>query len=115
MYGKTVLLPFGENQRYDLVIEDKGRFLKVQCKTGRLHGDVVEFNSCSYHYGKAKNYRGEVDLFGVWCEDFRDRVWLVPVGKVGKYNGFLRLGQPKNKQSKKINWAKKYELGIVSL
>jgi hypothetical protein len=32
--GYTVLKPYGENQRYDLVIEDADRhFWRVQCKT----------------------------------------------------------------------------------
>jgi hypothetical protein len=31
--GFPVLIPFGENHRYDLVIEAGGRFLRVQCKT----------------------------------------------------------------------------------
>lgn len=34
--GKLVLLPFSENQRYDLVIDEGDRFVRVQCKTGRL-------------------------------------------------------------------------------
>ena len=36
LQGKTILLPLGDYQRYDLVIDDRGRFLRVQCKTGRL-------------------------------------------------------------------------------
>src|SRR5262249_30713483 len=31
--GFPVLLPFGDNQRYDMVVEVGGRFLRVQCKT----------------------------------------------------------------------------------
>ena len=34
--GYKVLVPFGVNQRYDLVIDAGDRFLRVQCKTGRL-------------------------------------------------------------------------------
>jgi hypothetical protein len=34
--GKAVLFPFGENTRYDLVIDEGGRFVRLQCKTGRL-------------------------------------------------------------------------------
>ncbi len=33
--GYSVLTPFGDNRRYDLVIEDAdGQFWRVQCKTG---------------------------------------------------------------------------------
>jgi len=34
--GYRVLLPFGHNHRYDLVLDVEGRFVRVQCKTGRL-------------------------------------------------------------------------------
>ena len=30
--GKEVLLPIGDKQKYDLVIEDNGKFFKIQCK-----------------------------------------------------------------------------------
>lgn len=32
----TVLRPYGDSQRYDLVVEQNERFFRVQCKTGRL-------------------------------------------------------------------------------
>ena len=34
--GYPVLLAFGVNQRFDLVLDMDGRFLRAQCKTGRL-------------------------------------------------------------------------------
>ena len=34
--GYGVLMPFGENTRYDLVIDRCGSLSRVQCKTGRL-------------------------------------------------------------------------------
>jgi hypothetical protein len=36
MAGLTVLLPFGDNTRYDLVFGPDVRFSRVQCKTGRF-------------------------------------------------------------------------------
>ncbi len=51
--GYTVLKPYGENQRYDLVIEDADRrFWRVQCKTAWLSKDqkTIHFNTCSNHY-----------------------------------------------------------------
>jgi PD-(D/E)XK endonuclease len=40
--GFAVLIPFGENTRYDLVIDDGYSLGRVQCKTGRL------FNGASH-------------------------------------------------------------------
>jgi PD-(D/E)XK endonuclease len=43
----TVLLPFGVNQRYDLVLDLDGHLVKAQCKTGRLRKGVVSFSTRS--------------------------------------------------------------------
>jgi len=32
--GEVVLLPFGNNQRYDMVVDRSGLLIKAQCKTG---------------------------------------------------------------------------------
>jgi hypothetical protein len=42
--GYGILVPFGENTRYDLVIDDGARLLRVQCKTGRLREGAVTFS-----------------------------------------------------------------------
>ncbi len=41
LQGKSVLAPLGDFQRYDLVIDEEGKFLRVQCKTGQLKNGVV--------------------------------------------------------------------------
>ena len=113
-----VLIPFGENQRYDLLIDDNGDFVRVQCKTGRLRNGVVLFNTCSITYHHPGNrgtrqymhhYRGAADVFGVYCRE-TGRVYVVPVEEVGVRNGFLRIAPPKNSQSKKVRWAKDFAL-----
>jgi hypothetical protein len=45
--GYSVLLPFGVNQRYDLVLDMGERLLRVQCKTGRRLGGTIEFSTVS--------------------------------------------------------------------
>ncbi len=48
--GRTVLLPFGNRHRYDLVIEDRhGHFQRVQCKSARLIKGAIRFNTSSVH------------------------------------------------------------------
>jgi hypothetical protein len=44
---KRLLEPLGDFLRYDLVIVDKGTFLRVQCKTGRLINGSIRFLTCS--------------------------------------------------------------------
>src|SRR4051812_39849756 len=90
--GRTVLLPFGERLRYDLLIDDGGHFHRVQCKTGRLRNGVVLFMASSVHWhrgGKRRGYKGECEFFGVYCRE-RDEVYLLPVDLVCGMEGSLR-------------------------
>jgi hypothetical protein len=45
--GLDIYLPFGENTRADLIIDDGGRLSRVQCKSGRLRDGAVRFSTCS--------------------------------------------------------------------
>jgi hypothetical protein len=45
--GYDVPMPFGENTRYDLVIDDGRELKRVQCKTGRLYGGAESMHSPS--------------------------------------------------------------------
>ena len=121
--GKQVLTPFVENVRYDLAIDEGDRFVRVQCKTGRLRKGVVIFAACSstYHHPAnqgtrvyAYNYRGEADVFGVYCPE-TDAVYLVPVDEVGLRRGSLRVEPTLNSQSKRIRWASGFELHPAGL
>lgn len=109
----SVLIPFGNGRRYDMVVDAEGRFLRIQCKTGRLRKGVIEFNSQSQdpknRSGRGVSYRGQIELFGVHCRD-TGKVYLVPVGDVGESHGFLRVEKPRNGQVKGIRLAEKYEV-----
>ena len=100
-----VLIPFGNGQRYDLVVDTGTQFMKVQCKSGSIRKGCIEFNTQSL----GKSYRGEVDTFGVYCAG-NDKIYLIPVGDVGERKGYLRLDPVKNNQTAKVRWAKSYEL-----
>src|SRR5437868_3907397 len=45
--GFDLSVPFGENTRYDLVIDDGKSLARVQCKTGRFRKGAVVWNVCS--------------------------------------------------------------------
>ena len=82
--GYAVFLPFGENTRSDLVIDDGAGLLRVQCKTGRLRAGAVRFSTCSSyaHHSHPRTHRrdylGQVDRFAVYCPD-TGSVYLVPM------------------------------------
>jgi hypothetical protein len=120
--GKSLLVPFGENQRYDLVIDEQGDFVRVQCKTGRVYRGVIWFPTCSSTYHHPNNqgkktykhaYAGQADVFGVYCPE-TDRVYIVPVSEVGSASATLRVNPPRNGQSKGIRWAHDFELKFQS-
>ena len=116
--GKSVLLPFGDNKRYDLVFEDEdGRFLRVQCKTGRIQKGVLCFPTCSIPSRSRtgcktvrKSYGGQAELFGVFCPD-NETVYVIPIKDLPPNTAFLRLERTKNNQQRGIRWAKDYEAG----
>lgn len=83
--GWTVLLPFGDIEPYDLVIDRGNGFEKVQVKNAHLNSDrkSITFNAYSLsgrtHNQIATDYIGKADLFGVYFPEL-DEVYLVPVG-----------------------------------
>jgi hypothetical protein len=73
-----VFLPaFGVNTRVDLVYEECGTLVRVQCKTSRVVGEVLIFRTCSNTKNEPREYVGEVDVFGVYSPA-RNLVYLVP-------------------------------------
>jgi hypothetical protein len=108
--GKRVYLPFfASDSRVDLVYEDDDGFHRAQCKTSRLLGDVISFCTCSNTKNVRKDYRDDVDVFGVYSPE-RDEVFLVPVSDVPARAGYLRLRPTRNGQQKGIRWARDYLL-----
>jgi hypothetical protein len=105
-----LLLPFGENHRYDIAIDLEGRFYRVQVKSGRVRRGVVEFNCFSSHTHRGgtscRRYIGETDFFGVYCAQL-NATYLVPVEDVG-VKGSLRFKACENAQRKKIRWGEPY-------
>jgi PD-(D/E)XK endonuclease len=115
--GLDILVPFGENMRYDLAIDDGSRLRRLQCKTGRLRKGAVVF-AVSSSYGHHRNpstarrdYRGQVDAFAVYCPETTG-VYLVPIADLAaRTQARLRVDRPRNNQTKAIRYAAEYEIG----
>lgn len=117
--GYPVSVPFGENTRYDLVIDDGDRLLRVQCKSGRVRNGAVTFKTASsyaHHPNPAKatrDYQGEIDLFAVYCPA-TEGVYLIPIEDVAtSWECLLRLEPARNGQRRRIRPAADYEIGRV--
>jgi hypothetical protein len=111
--GYQVLVPFGTNQRYDLVLDMNGEFIRAQCKTGRLRNGCVLFNTESVRTNTrgwlSRGYVGEADLFLVFCRE-AERIYAVPVDEAPESHALLRIDKSRNGQEKGIRWASDYEL-----
>ena len=109
--GYEVSIPFGENHRYDVIVDKDGVLSRVQIKSGRLRRGVIDYAACSSHFHrKGQNYRsyqGEVDYFGIYCKD-TDEVYLVPCADAPATRGSLRIDPTKQGQFKKVRWAHPY-------
>jgi hypothetical protein len=110
-HGHVVLTPFGDNQRYDLVVDVGGRFIRIQCKTARLIKGALQFSTCSSqsHRGRGKQgYKGQAELFGVYSPDL-DKVYFIGVDGVGDHGAHLRVDEPRNGQDRHVRYARDFE------
>ncbi len=111
--GYRVLMPFGTNQRYDMVLEIEGTFLRAQCKTGRLRSGCVVFRAQSIRSNSRqtliRDYKEDVDLIIVRCPD-PGGTYVVPIEDATRTQGTLRIDPTTNGQDKRVRWARDYEL-----
>ena len=113
--GYLVSVPFGENHRYDLVVDDGTRLLRVQVKTGRMFRGSIAFRCCSTHQHRrsgptaSRPYFGEVDFIAVYCRE-NGKIYMVPESEIVRTTAHLRLVPTINRQDRNIRWAERYEL-----
>jgi hypothetical protein len=105
----AVLLPFGEGQPYDFVVDlSSGAFLRVQCKTARAKGGCLLCNSRTTDHGRGRlPYLGLADVFGVFFPP-NDSVYLIPVCEALGFEIRLRLEPARNNQRRGIRLASDY-------
>jgi hypothetical protein len=117
--GLVVLRPFPEGRRYDLVIDNGERLLRVQCKWGRLERSVIVVSLATSRYTPHGYVRttytaDEIDGVGVYCQDLK-RCYYLPIEKVaGRSSIYLRVAPAANNQAAAINFAAAYELGAIA-
>lgn len=118
--GYAVSVPFGENVRYDLVIDDGERLRRVQCKTGRLRNGAIRFATCSCygHHARPQQARRDylgVDCFAVHCPE-TSGVYLIPIEDLPvRVQPALRVEPSRNGQRRRVRQAATYEIGRVSV
>lgn len=106
----STALPFGDNERYDLVVETPdGSLVKLQIKTGWAADGVIDFHGRSSHTNSRGNvykpYVGDVDYFAVYSHEYEE-LFLVPEDEVNSSKK-LRVEEPEQPDPK-INRAEEY-------
>jgi hypothetical protein len=108
--GWHVYLPhFAPHTRVDLIAARADAVVRVQVKTGRVARDAVVFRVCSNTANAPRDYRGEVDAFGIYAPEL-DRTFLVPIDATGTRTCSLRLEPARSGQVRGTRLAADFEL-----
>ena len=111
--GIPVYLPFGDNEKSDLIADFNGKLNKIQVKTsfkaedGRMIFDLT--SSTLHRKNGVKHFytSEEIDYFA--CYNItRDKIFLIPVGKTPKTSITIRYEKPKNNQIKGVVFEGQY-------
>lgn len=113
--GLNVSIPYGDNARYDFIIDIDNQLFRVQVKTSSLKKaddeGAIHF-SCKSSYttntgvSNVRYTKDEIDFFATFWKGI---CYLIPVQECS-LEKTLRLTPPKNGQIKGITFASEYEL-----
>lgn len=109
--GWSVSLPFGDNQRYDMLVDTSDRILRAQCKTGRWINGCVEFASSSKNgfTGVRTPYVNQVDVFLIYSPKTED-IYMFPAEQAGPTFVRLRVDAARGGTKSNIRWAEQYAI-----
>ena len=105
--GYECSIPYGNNAKYDFVVDVNGKFWRIQCKSSHVshdHGkedkDAFSFSTiCQTTNTKVtRRYRYTKEDIDYFCTYYEGNVYIVPVDKVST-SKTLRFKPPKNNSS----------------
>lgn len=110
--GYNISIPYGDNARYDFILDVKHKLYKIQCKTSSLVEDgVYKFKTNTTQINAKGNYtnnytKDDVDFFSTFIEG---KCYLIPFSHTSRGGQkIMRFVIPKNGQVKGITFAKEY-------
>ncbi|MBI2444358.1 MAG: hypothetical protein HYV42_03925 [Candidatus Magasanikbacteria bacterium] len=107
--GWHVAFPYGENLKYDLVVEKQGIMKRVQVKSVFPKNGVLHVNCRSSNNWSVIHYQPE-DFEILATVDLESKeVYFIPSKQISKTLIDLRLIPTKNKQKSKINYAEDFK------
>jgi hypothetical protein len=117
--GFDVYRPIAEGGRYDLIIDARGRLVRVQCKWARLLTNVVSVGLRSSRlssrgYVRSTYDAAEIDGVAAYCGALDCCFWLPIEQFSGRTSVHLRLAAARNGQRQALNWAEQFPLGAIA-
>lgn len=109
--GYDISIPWGDNARYDFVLDVQNKLYKIQCKTSSKQEEGVYKFQCRSTYVNSQGNRSasytadDVDFF---CTFIEGKCYLIPLTETSKREKVMRFVPPKNNQTKGITFAQEY-------
>lgn len=112
--GVPVSLPFGDNERYDMIIEKDNQLLKVQVKystQSESEGSILFKCASSTNHTTNKHYstyENDIDAF-LFYNGLTNEVYFIPIEVIGTRKTItLRMTPSKNGQVKNCLFTQDY-------
>lgn len=113
--GCAVSIPFGNSEKYDLIIDINDKLYKIQCKHSKEYYDndgnldYIKFKSTwqshnSNSWTQYKYKENEIDFFATF---YNGECYLIPQNECSNEKR-LRIKPPKNNQIKGVSFLKDY-------
>lgn len=112
--GYQVSIPYGENARYDFIVDVEGHLIRVQVKTSKENNNGTITISCKSTRPNTKGVvtkyytSDEIDYFATF---YNDKCYLIPVEECHCAK-ILRFRKAANNQSANIYLAEDYEAEV---
>ena len=116
--GISVYLPFGVNERSDLIAEFNGKLNRIQVKTSIKAEDgkmIFDLTSSTQHRKNGEKHiytDNEIDYF-VCYNIQRDKIFLIPVNETPSTSITIRYEKSKNNQIQNIKFEQDYLIDNV--
>jgi len=114
--GFCVLIPWGEDNRYDLVSEKKGVFKRIQVKYVSPKNGLLDVALRSLNNYQIFRYSNkDVDIIAAY-DPKNQKVFFIPLRSIKNKSSLkLRLVPTKNNQKKHVVWASRFESNFAVL
>lgn len=111
--GVPVYIPFGDNEKSDLIAEFNGKLNRIQVKTSLKAEDgkmVFSLVSSTAHRKNGVKHiytEDEIDYFALYNIE-RDKLFLVPIHQAPNTALIIRYEKPKNNQTLGVHFEEDY-------